>query len=468
MAVFSPRTSEQILREMLGKLINRTDLSDINVGSSIYTILQSVALELGNLESRLNNIRNGYSLFSATGAELDARCAELPPGTIFRKKESNAGAAVLTISRAATDTANNLIIPAGSQVRSSKNGLIYFTNSLVTIPAGQSSIENVFIICTTPGTAGNADINTIDQIENMPNAVISVNNTGVIDNGIDNESDAFLRARALKYVKSLGKCQKTALEYLAQSYTSGNGQSIKFSLLYEDPITPGYSQLIVDDGAGMVNQSVLGDTTTGTVGRNSQIFFWHQRPATAPITPEQITIRDVSNNIKPITANDYISIPERGLIYFKNPDILEEGDTWTIQGYNVYQGYISDLQAEIEGTNNRSGFALAGYRAAGTRVQVVPPVLDLVNIKLNISVKSGVSVKSAQSTIKNTLFNYINNLNIGQPLIAIRLIQVIQNTGLVVDCNVYNEAQQLFQIINPSTQKSVIRIKLENITYITE
>jgi len=468
MAVFSPRTSEQILREMLGKLINRTDLSDINVGSSIYTILQAVALEIGNLESRLNNIRNGYSLFTATGAELDARCQELPPGTIFRKKESNAGGAVLTINRATTDTANNLIIPAGSTVRSSKNGLIYFTNTSVTIPSGQSSIENVFIVCSTPGTAGNAEINTIDQIENMPNAVISVNNTGIIDNGIDSESDAFLRARAIKYVKSLGKCQKTALEYLGQTYQSSTGQTAKFAALNEDPTTPGLSQLIVDDGGGMVNQSTVGETTNGTIGKNNQIYLWHQRPAVSPITPDQIEIFGPDDELKTITANDYISIPERGLIYFKNPGILEEGDTWSIKNYNVYQGYIAELQAEIEGTNNRSGFTHAGYRAAGTRVIVSPPVLDLINIKLSISVRPGVSVKNAQNTIKNTLFNYINNLNIGQPLIATRLVQVIQNTGLVVDCSVYNEAQQPFVIINPSTSKSVIRIKLENITYITE
>jgi len=460
MAIFEPRNSQQILRSLLGRVLNRTDLSDINVGSTLYTLMQTVAIEMANVETRLNNIRNGYSIQTASGAELDARVAELPPGTIFRKKAGYAGGAVLTINR--TDTSAELIIPAGAIVQNDNTGIQYVTIEQLTLPIGTSQLQNVFIIANTPGTVGNADAGQITTNITMT-GIDTVINEMSITSGVNEESDGALRARALKFVKSLGKCQRNSLEYLGESFVSSNGQTVKFARVYEDTFKPGYCELIVDDGAGMLNQDVAGTTTSGTVGVNGQLYIFHESPATHELIAGENFIITRGGNELVLNSTQYRSIPERGLIYF-NEGVLQAGDTWQVNDYRVFKGYIADLQEEIEGVNNISQLAIPGYRAAGTRVKVDIPVVEELSFKIQLSVKPGLIVKSVRNVIRTVISNYINNLPIGEPLIVTRLIQVIQNTNLVITCSITDNNGDILTDTYPNSLKSVLRTKENLIT----
>ena len=460
MTIFQPRNSQQILRSLLGRVLNRTELSDVNVGSTLYTLMQTVAIELANVETRLNNVRNGYSIQSASGAELDARVAELPPGTIFRKKSGYAGAAVLTINR--DDSSAELIIPVGSVVQSSVSGVEYTTVEQITMAIGVATLENQFIIAKTPGTTGNADVGDIINIIRMP-GVSSVTNTGAITSGVNEETDGALRARALKFVKSLGKCQRNSLEYLGESFVAEDGQTAKFSRIYEDINKPGYCELIVDDGQGFVNQDTVGTTSNGTVGANGQLYIWHESPATQELKcgVNFTILRDGDQII--FDQSQYKSVPERGLIYF-NEGVLQEGDEWSVNNYRIYKGFIADLQDEIEGYNNLSQLSIPGYRAAGTRVKVDIPALQNLSFKIEVAVNPGLNINNTRNAIRLIAINYINNLPIGEPLIVTKLIQTIQNSGLIISCKILDNNNNVLTDTYPNTLKTVLRTNNNLIT----
>ncbi len=460
MAVFTPRNSSEILRELLGKLLNRTELSDISAGSTVFSLMNSVAVELANVETRLNNIRNGYSLQTAVGTELDARCAELPPGTIFRKKASFAGGSVLSVSR--EDATEELIIPAGSLIQNATSSALYQIPQQVILAVGETQKDDIYIIANSAGSASNAEIGQITTNINIE-GIDSLTNSKSLTTGLDEESDGFLRARALKYVKSLGKSTKDALEYLGESFISNDGQAAKFSRIYEDLKQPAYTELILDDGNGLINQETTANTASGDVYSTSQRLIYHERPATEPILPGQLAISDINGNTKIVTTNDYVSIPERGIIFF-NQGFLEPGDTWSINNYKIYKGLIADLQEEIEGNNNITQLANPGYRAAGTRVRVLPPVVETLTFTVQITPNSGLNLNNTKNSIRNLIVAYVNNLPIGEPLIISKLNQILQNSGLILTCIIQDNDGGALADIYPAELKNVLRTNNNLIT----
>ncbi len=460
MTIFTPRNSYEILREMLGKLVNRTELSDISSSSTLYAMFNSIAIELANMETRFNTIRNGYSLTTATGTELDARCAELPPGTISRKKSSFGAGSVMTFTR--TDTSTQLIIPAGVRVQNKKTNVKYRTTEQIIFEIDESEKTDIYVISLEPGAAANAETGDIDINVDII-GIDTVLNTRSINTGITEETDGALRARALKYVKSLGRCSKDALEYLGESFVSNDGQAVKFAKVYEDPDQLAYSELIIDDGNGLINQDSVANNTNGEITTNTQRLIYHEKPAIAPIIASQIGVSDSLGNPKIVLDSDYVSIPERGLIYFRE-GFFEEGDTWSITNYKVYKGLIAELQDEIEGNNNNSNFTIPGYRAAGTRVRVLPPNLQELTFTIYIQPLLGLNVSNTRNIIKNIAVSYINNLPIGNPLIISKLIQVIQNTGLVITCSIEDNDGGNLVDIYPNSLKTSLRTTTNSIT----
>ena len=78
MPVFVPRTSKQVLRDLLSKVVSRTDVSDVNVGSTLFTLLNGVAVEIANTEARFFNIRQGFSIKNASGEAVSYTHLTLP------------------------------------------------------------------------------------------------------------------------------------------------------------------------------------------------------------------------------------------------------------------------------------------------------------------------------------------------------------------------------------------------------
>lgn len=92
MAVFTPKTSEQILQDAINYLYVNTNVSDFNVGSVIRTILEAMAIEDSEQYFQMYNILNAFFLQSASGSALDDRAAEYD---LSRKPATTSGGTVL-------------------------------------------------------------------------------------------------------------------------------------------------------------------------------------------------------------------------------------------------------------------------------------------------------------------------------------------------------------------------------------
>ena len=92
MAVFTPKTSEQILRDAINYLYLNTNISDFNVGSVIRTILETMSIEDANQYYQMYSILNAFFLDGAEGTALDDRAAQY--GVTRRPATNSAGQVV--------------------------------------------------------------------------------------------------------------------------------------------------------------------------------------------------------------------------------------------------------------------------------------------------------------------------------------------------------------------------------------
>jgi len=458
MPVFVPRTQKQVLRDLTAKVVSRTDLSDVNVGSTLFTILNAISMEVANTEARMFNLRRGFSLQNSTGSELDARCAELPPIGISRKRDTNAAGSSLKITRDSTHADYNtaLIIPAGSVVAQGNSGQQYRTAQQVTMPGGIADLDNVYIVANSSGAIANANLGAIDTIVSMPEQIIAVTNTAVIRNGIDLETDISLRNRALRYINSLGRVSKSALEFLGTSFVSSQNVSFKFASVFEDPTQPGYAELVVDDGSGLASPPTerVGDIQY-TVSLDGSRYFSHARPATEPVRASQLEITRGGAEVV-IREQDFVSIPERGLIFFKD-GFLQSDDILKIKRINVHRGLIAELQEEIEGNVN-NGAVLTGFRAAGTRVRIVNPELTIAKFDVSIIVQPDRNTEDLREAVRLACIDYINELDIGQELRTATLVQHLMNTQPIVSCRLkVATTDTVLEDIFPASAKHTLR-----------
>ena len=464
MPVFVPRTQKQVLRDLTAKVVSRTDLSDVNIGSTLFTILNAISMEVANTEARMFNLRRGFSLQNATGSELDARCAELPPIGISRKRDTNAAGSSLKLTRDSTHSDYNsaLQIPAGSIVSQGDNGQQYRTSQQVTMPGGIETLDSIYVVANSSGEIANADIGKINTIVSMPEQIIAALNTSVIRNGVDVETDISLRNRALRYINSLGRVSKSAIEFIGTSFISSENVSFKFARVFEDPVKPGYAELVVDDGSGLASPptELVGDLTY-TVSLDGSRFFTHARPATEPVKASQLQITRGGIDIQ-INEGDFVSTPERGLIFFKE-GVLLANDSLKIKRIRVHRGLIAELQDEIEGNVN-NGAVLTGFRAAGTRVRVVNPELTVVKFDVGIIVSPDRNTESLKENVRLACIDYINQLDIGQELRTATLVQHLMNTQPILSCRLkVATTQTVLEDLFPASAKHTLRADASSI-----
>lgn len=458
MAIFVPRNPQQVLREMLAKVVNRTELSDVQVGSTLFTILNSMAHEVANTEARMFNLRASYALKNATGQDLDERVSELPPVGISRKRATNASGSVLKITRTqASADSGALIIPVGSTVSQSSNGATYRIASEAVIPFGDLFIENVYVVAVAPGSQGNAATGDIDTINTMPDEVVSVENTAPINNGLEKETDGSLRNRAYRYINSLGRVGVKSLEYLGTSFISSDNTSFTFANVYEDPTKPGYSELVVDDGTGLQDPGTrLTSPRVITVPLGGARFITHERPLVRPLNSNLFDIVDADGNRVNVQDDDFISIPERGLLYFRE-GLLSGGETISLRSVRAYSGIIAELQEEIEGNVNDPN-VLTGFRAAGCRVRVVPPIKTDFEAKLNIICSPEYDRNQVIEACRLAVIDFVNNLNIGAEMIPSQLTTHLMTTQNILSAALFvRNTETPMDKVFPASAKHVLR-----------
>jgi uncharacterized phage protein gp47/JayE len=428
---FTPRNRDELARLVLGSIVSRTELTDTTQGSVIDTISQAFGAVGASIERQIEKVRDAFDFRNATGAELDERLSELPPNTIQRQSATFARGE-LTLSFNPALSANLTINENSTFTRSDAQNVIYTVVQAYTVPSGTSTFT-VTVEASQEGTAGNCASGLVNTILDAPSQITSVTNSLPFANGQEQETDTQLKRRALLYLKSLGRCQPSALEYSALSLPSTQGRLILASI-YEDPNQAGYSELAIDDGSGLLGDNQRdGAIYTATAGQTGGVrVFYHEAPAVEPV---RIGIVSLGIAI-PLNPTQYISIPERGIIYI-NEGAITAGQTYRTLPYKVYTGLISEVQNYIEGDTNNP-LVNAGFRACGTRVRVVPPTIKKLEFDMHLIPKSGYDLEVVTSQALTAITQLTLDLRLGQALYVAQIINAILELGNVLSVKLYN------------------------------
>jgi hypothetical protein len=466
--MFQARTKAQILMSMLARFVTRSGVTDIEEGGVPASALGVVAEELEGVDYRQQKMQRAWNFEDAEGQDLDDRLGEMPGGGVPRLGASAATGSAFEVT--VFDDTVETIVPAGTVYgRTDDSAVVYVQQAQITIPIGQASYPEagdtpIQLVASVRGSRSNAPTGTITRVVSGPDNLLSVVNTATISGGVDRETDAAYKERGRLYLGSLAGCQTMALEFLARSFVSEDGVQIVHAHAIEDPTRPGYTELVVDDGSGMLGFSTKGAAVSGRVPLNDptliQTILYHQSPGTAPIAFGQFkhdpgwtgTWVDV-----PLNADGTIpwySIQERGRLY-PPAGLFTPGDGWQITGYNIYTGPIRELQTLVEGVMS-DPFQVPGKRASGTRVLVVAPLLQKLlppGITVQLVVEEGADTLALRDTVEAEIVAFVQSIPPGQPLFLWKLgaklekIEGLKNVKFVTpddDVYPYSERHKLY------------------------
>jgi hypothetical protein len=96
-----------------------------------------------------------------------------------------------------------------------------------------------------------------------------------------------------------------------------------------------------------------------------------------------------------------------------------------IDGYKIFSGSIQQAHRIIDGLPTNTSL-FPGVKAAGTVIEVLPPLIKSIQLDLQIRPKDGVTLNSITDLVKATAERYVNSLGVGKPVVISELIRVIQ------------------------------------------
>lgn len=461
---FVPRTVNEIIRKIAGRVVARSALTDLAKGSSLLALVTAVAEEIGNLELRLMRIRNSFYLQGVAGSLLDERAREFPPDGLARLGATSASGAVLIFTRDPTTVGVPFTLQAGTTVRRIDDASqVYRVAESVPFLAGEhtNASSPARAVALVPGSRGNCDAGTIRKGDNLPPEIVAVDNIAGLYNGTDSESDGQLKTRLLAYLGSLARAQPSALRFLGLSFLSSDNIRARYVFVWEDPARPGYTEVVLDDGTGGAGGTRAGATTSGTVPEAGALLLYHEKPAVNPIDRVLIT-RGGSPLVLTEAAGDFISLPERGVVLFDS-GVLIAGDVWEIstdangEQYQVYTGLVAEMQQRIEGDPSNPA-ERPGWRAAGTRVRVVPAQVEWVSFDVRILPESGTAIADLTGTVRSEAVRFLQSLAPGDTLFIAQLIEHLMGIAGLASVTLFNaDGVSLLTDQVPSSRRKALR-----------
>jgi uncharacterized phage protein gp47/JayE len=452
--MYTPRSTEEITRDLVARMVARTELTDISEGSVLLALMRTFAEQIADADVRLNQIRRQFTLEGAQGADLDERVDELGLSRLSATRASGS----VTVTRGTTTS--ELTLPAGSAFGRTDSEVTYITNQVATFAIGVAFVD-VSVIASVVGASGDAPPRSINKLVDVPDDIVSVLQGSAISNGRDEEVDENLRARAQRHIASLSRCHPNALEYLALSFSATDGTRATTATLRELPDVRGECELLIDDGSGLGDQNLTRSGREVTVDLNSvlgQVIGIESPLADYPT---------VLNGSTPLIRDTHYTVSrERGLISLLSGAPVSVGDTLTINNYTVYIGLISELQNAIEGT---AGDVSSGYRSAGVSVRVLPAPVQRIDLNALISIVTGANLQTVESAVEAVLADYLSTLDAGAPALVSSMISRVMGVDNVYNVTLLKSgSSDNLDDIYPATPRTILRAgEINAVTSIT-
>jgi len=456
---YTPRPTNEILRDMLARVVVRTELTDVHEGSVLYTLCATVAEQIAESDVRLAQIRDQFTFDGASGVDLDERVEELG----MTRLAATTATGELTLTR--TDTTAALTVAAGATFGRTDSDATYISTADVTLSIGTAS-ATVPVSAQVSGTAGNAPSGSINTILSA-NGIDSIAQATPLSNGAEAETDSALRTRARRYMNSLARCQPSAIEYQALSFTASDNTRATVATVYEDPTRYGRVELLIDDGNGIGDRAIDEITVAGAgvsqyVSMGNTTIGIERGIATSPtVTKRDLTQIPLPNPITMVEGTDYEIDYGRGTLTLLGGAGL--GLTINVSSYRVYTGLVAELQAHMEGT---AGDVTTGFRPAGVSLRVLPAPVQRVDVDLLIVAADGANITTVTQQSESAVTDYLSSLGAGEPAYIARMVDVVMSIDDVVNVTVYRRnTNDLASDFYPQTPRYILRA--QNIRAIT-
>lgn len=442
MPQFQPRRQEQILTDMIARVVTRTELSDVADSASVKQMLSAASREDDEIYFQMENILTLFSIDTATGDDLDERAAEIQPAIITRNLASKAPGAVV-FSRVGVVGTDN--IPVGTVVKTS-DGVTFATTAAGTITAispeqipghgiGRDSAP-VAIQAQEAGSAGVVVGGAINGFQTKPAGIDEVTNLSSTLPGRDKETDDAFRQRLKDFIAGLAKSTIQALEAAVTGAEDPvTGRQILFTKAVENLSSDEDSvfymdvTLYIDDGTGSVEtvQAVVGENVTAglsgpppdsAVGGETRLFLDNKPVKEA----ETFTLTSSVSGVL-VKNTDFTLNSASSQINFTVP--LVAGEVITAD-YTYYTGLIQLAQKIVDGdVADRINYP--GIRAGGVLVRVFTPVVLIQSVTATLTINEGFTQTDVIADAVEAVKTHINGLGISDDVLKASLITVIQS-----------------------------------------
>lgn len=427
MPVFKLRNRVEILRQMVARVVARSELQKLRRNSVVFHILAAAANEDANIYFQLARLRELFSIDKASGSDLDERAREIQPGTITRVTEIYS-TTVVQLSR--PGTVGTILIPAGSVVAASdgQGKINYSTIAAVSITPGNTLSAAVGVISAIAGARANVSIGEINQLVTRVPGVTGVSNPSAATNGRDRELDDQFRQRIKDHVNSLSRGTLKAIEAFARAVRLSTGQTVLFSKVVKPIVPTGFIFCYIDDGSGSAETS--DSTFVGGIPEEDVILAAAAGGETELLT-NQRPIRDDPalifrvNDVVVIRGTDWEIDPTRGQIELLPagafPAGLTTGDK-AAANYRYYTGLIAEVQRVITGDPSNP-ITYPGVEAGGITTLVRAATADFQTLTSKVTALQGFELDQVSDEIRTVIQSYINSLGIGEAVILSEIIQ---------------------------------------------
>jgi hypothetical protein len=128
-----------------------------------------------------------------------------------------------------------------------------------------------------------------------------------------------------------------------------------------------------------------------------------------------------------------------------------------IDGYKIFTELLRAAHRVVDGLPQNTTL-YPGVKAAGTVIEILPPLKKSVSVSLQVRPKDGVTLNSISELIKSTTAGYINGLGTGKPIIISEIIRTVQSLPGVLSVKVLttSPAYDDDRIIVADSEKAVV------------
>ena len=295
MANLNLQTFFQILEQQAAAMASSTTLvNDFSVGSFTRALLEATSsIALWN-QANTVQVLAAERLATSVGEDVDSYVADFD---LFRLQAVDATGSV-TFSRYSAN--GSALLAPGAQVVTLDGSQSYTVTVDTTNPAwnaaqgaylianGVSSLT-VPVVAVNAGTQGNVLAATIGLIQSAT-PFDTVTNALPLTNGIDEETDAALKARFAVYVNTRSLATDAAIQYAATSIQPGLTCYVAENINTAGVFTPGNFVVTVDDGSGEPPASLIAAVSAAVNATRAATINYAVQPPTVISAIIELTI----------------------------------------------------------------------------------------------------------------------------------------------------------------------------------